>query len=301
MDISIIVPIYNEEENLVILNNQITTAMQELDKTYEIIYINDGSTDKTSEILDQIKNRYTEIINFDKNYGQSSALQAGIDNASGDIFVTMDSDLQNDPDDIKNLIKFINEDNDVVCGIRNKRKDDFLRTFLSKIANKIIKIMFDLEIKDSGCTLRAYKKNAAKKLKLRGEHHRYIPILLKISGVNMAQVPVCHKERLFGKSKYGFNRIFKVMIDLIFLWFLKNFRTKPIYFYEILAIIPMLLLFLTWLFLSLNPMKGELFLILDITILSILLTIAIGINLEMQTQQYYEQNKPYNITDISNN
>lgn len=229
MKISVVVPLMNEEENIKYLIEEVDKALKDFD--YELILVDDGSTDNTVEEIKKYMNDKTKLVVLNRNYGQTSAMAAGIEVAEGDIIVTIDGDLQNDPSDIPMMIEKLNEGYDVVAGIRAKRKDEPVRKFLSKIANKIIRKITGVYISDYGCTLKVFKKDVAKNLQLYGELHRFIPILAKMYGAKITEVPVKHHERKYGKSKYGFNRIFKVISDLMYLVFMQRFGQKPMHFF----------------------------------------------------------------------
>ena len=245
-DISIFIPVYNEEENLLLLQERIDKAFVGLDISYEIIYADDGSTDKSYSILENLAKSNTDIkvIKFRRNYGQTAAMSAGIHAARGRVLIPMDSDLQNDPNDIPRLLEKINEGYDVVSGWRKNRKDTFInRKLPSVIANKLISIISGVNLHDYGCTLKAYKAEVLKDVKLYGELHRFIPICASWVGARVTEMPVKHHERQFGKSKYGINRTFKVILDLILMKFLTDYITKPLYFFGAISFASMILSF----------------------------------------------------------
>jgi len=243
-DISIFIPVYNEEENIKLLQERIDKAMAGHKFTYEVIYADDGSTDRSYEILEEIakKNKDIKVIKFRRNHGQTAAMSAGIDAATGRVLIPMDSDLQNDPIDIPRLMEKINEGYDVVSGWRKDRKDTFInRKLPSMIANKLISWISGVNLHDYGCTLKAYKAEVLKDVKLYGELHRFIPICASWVGAKVTELPVSHHERQFGVSKYGINRTFKVILDLILMKFLTDFITKPIYFFGGISFLSMIL------------------------------------------------------------
>lgn len=216
-EISIVLPVYNEEENLPVLIPQIIEVMQNLGRRYEVILIDDGSTDKSFEIINDLSKKYMEIryIKFKNNAGQSAAFDAGFKAAMGDIIVTLDSDLQNDPKDIPKLISFIPQF-DVVCGWRAGRKDSVMKKISSKIANRVRNFSVKDNIHDTGCSLKVYKKEWVDKIKLYDGMHRFLPALLSMEGANIKEVKVNHKPRQYGCSKYGiFNRLFVGIYDLL--------------------------------------------------------------------------------------
>ena len=232
--ISIVIPIYNEEESLPELYAQLLQALSVLNVKFEMILVNDGSEDRTQEILDEISRKDSRVkaVHFRRNFGQTAAMMAGVDYAQGQIIIPMDGDLQNDPADIKKLLDKINEGYDVVSGWRKDRKDNPIkRNFLSRVANSLISFISGVHLHDYGCSLKAYKKEIIKGVKLYGEMHRFIPIYAKWQGARVAEVAVTHHPRKFGSSKYGMNRIIKVLLDLIVVEFLHKYSTKPIYIF----------------------------------------------------------------------
>ena len=231
MKLSVIVTVYNEEDNVIPLCQKEYEALEDID--YELILVDDGSTDKTVENIRQVANSRTKLLVFNKNYGQSTAMTAGIDAANGEYVVTMDGDLQNDPSDIPAMMAKLEESGlDVVAGVRANRQDGFvLRKFPSKIANWIIRITTGVRLSDYGCSLRIYKKDIAKNLGLYGELHRFIPVLAKLQGAKMTEVDVKHHSRIHGESKYGINRTFRVMADLILMIFFQKYFRRPMHLF----------------------------------------------------------------------
>ena len=231
--LSVILPVYNEEENITLQYNDILKSVIPLKKSYEIIFVDDGSTDTSFKILQNIskKNKNVKLIRFRRNFGQTAALAAGIDHSCGEIIIIMDSDLQNDSDDIAKLISKIEEGYDVVSGWRKDRKDRFFsRKLVSKIANCIIRKVTKVPINDIGSS-QAYRGEILRQVKLYGEMHRFIPVHASWLGARITEIPVKHHARKFGKSKYGLIRTFKVLLDLITIKFLGSYSTKPIYFF----------------------------------------------------------------------
>ncbi|GAX87634.1 dolichol-phosphate mannosyltransferase [Lebetimonas natsushimae] len=304
MKISVVVPLMNEEDNIKYLIEEVEKALKNFD--YELILVDDGSTDNTVEEIKKYMNDKTKLIILNRNYGQTSAMAAGIEVAQGDIIVTIDGDLQNDPSDIPMMIEKLNEGYDVVAGIRAKRQDEPVRKFLSKIANKIIRKITGVHITDYGCTLKVFKKDVAKNLQLYGELHRFIPILAKIYGAKITEVPVKHHERKFGKSKYGFNRIFKVISDLMYLVFMQRFGQKPMHFFGTVGFIMFSLGALIDLYLFILKLFGEsignrpLLTLGTLFIIGGIQLITTGFLAEIMIRTYYEsQNKkPYIIKEI---
>lgn len=303
---SVVVPVYNEEENVTLLVTEIEKAL--INFNYEIILVDDFSTDTTVKTVKNLKNKNVVLIELKKNYGQSSALMAGIDYAKGEYIITMDGDLQNDPSDIPMMIKTLEKgEYDVVTGIRQKRKDNIIRTFPSKIANFIIRKTTGLCVKDHGCALKVFTKETAKELDIYGEFHRFITLLAYTNGARVAQVNVKHHPRKFGKSKYGLERTFKVLNDLLLLLFQRKYLQKPIYLFGNLGLLifGIGMLINCYLFV-LKIMQYEIG-NRPLLILGVLLTMAgiqlftVGIILDLQMRTYYEsQNKrPFNIRKIS--
>ena len=231
MKLSVVVTVYNEEDNVIPLCEKEYEALEGID--YELILVDDGSIDNTVENVLKIANGRTKLLVFNKNYGQSTAMTAGIDAAIGDYIVTMDGDLQNDPSDIPNMMaKLESSGMDVVAGVRANRQDGFvLRKFPSKIANWIIRSLTDVRLTDYGCSLRIYRKDIAKNLGLYGELHRFIPVLAKLQGAKMTEVDVKHHSRIHGESKYGINRTFRVMADLILMIFFQKYFRRPMHLF----------------------------------------------------------------------
>lgn len=229
--LSIVVSVFNEEDNVIPLYEQIRKAMESY--TYEVIFVDDGSTDKTIQRINSLDDKNVHLIEFRRNFGQSSALLAGFDYASGDFIVTMDGDMQNDPSDIPMMLqKMKDTDCDLVTGIRINRKDDlFIRKIPSIIANRIISKASNIRIKDNGCALKIFRTDLAKSLGLYGELHRLISVLAALEGAKIEQVPVKHHPRIHGSSKYGLSRTIKVISDLTLLMFFKQYIQKPMHFF----------------------------------------------------------------------
>jgi len=234
MLISIVVPIFNEEDNINRFYEKITESLKGTDLSYEVIIVNDGSTDSSgSKLKDIVRNdsRF-KLIELRRNYGQTAAMMAGFDFASGPVIVSMDCDMQNDPEDIPKLVAKLNEGYDVCSGWRKFRKDHIItRKIPSWIANKLISSISGVKLHDYGCTLKAYKREVIEGIKLYGEMHRFIPIYAKWQGARITEIPVQHYPRIHGKSKYGMERIFKVILDLLLVMFFSTLSTKPIYIF----------------------------------------------------------------------
>ncbi|HDP80222.1 MAG TPA: glycosyltransferase [Spirochaetes bacterium] len=232
--LSVILPMYNEEDNVEPQYWAIIKAVDPLKISYEILFIDDGSTDRSFEILSALakKDKRLKVIRFRRNFGQTAAMSAGIDHARGEIMVFMDADMQNDPADIVYLLRKIDEGYDVVSGWRRHRKDNlFMRTIPSRIANRLISRVSGVRLHDLGCSLKAYRGEVLRQVKLYGEMHRFIPIHASWVGASITEIPVNHNPRRFGKSKYGIVRTFKVLMDLFTVKFMGSFSTKPIYIF----------------------------------------------------------------------
>ena len=239
VDISIVIPIYNERESIEKLYDNLNQALSEMDLKYEVLLIDDGSIDGTFNELLKVhsKNKLFKIIRFRKNFGQTSAISAGFNYAEGEIVVTLDADLQNDPRDIPLLLDKLNEGYDIVSGWRKNRKDKAVtRRFPSIVANKLISRLTGVRLHDYGCTLKAYRKEVVKNINLYGEMHRYIPAIASWMGVKVAEIPVTHHSRKYGKSKYGISRTIKVILDIITVKFLLSYSQSPIQVFGLLGL-----------------------------------------------------------------
>ena len=242
--ISIIIPVFNESESIGYLLDEVLNVMQNNKLNCELIVVNDGSNDNTSTVLDEltIKIKELSVISLRKNYGQTAAMAAGFDNSKGEIVITLDGDLQNDPNDIPKLISHINEGYDLICGWRYERKDKLInRRIPSKIANKLIANITGIKLHDYGCSLKAFKKEIVEDIKLYGELHRFLPVLANIEGAKIKEIKVNHRSRKYGSSKYGIDRTFRVLMDLLTVWFMTKFLTRPMYGFGFLGIISILL------------------------------------------------------------
>ncbi len=231
-ELSLFLPVLDEEENLRPMHAKIQSSLDSLGKSTEVIYVDDGSTDRSLEILKEIAaaDPRVRVISLRRNYGQTAAMSAGIDAAKGEILIPMDADLQNDPADIKRLLDKLDEGYDVVSGWRKNRQDKMVsRKIPSMIANKVISWIGDVPLHDYGCSLKAYRREVLKDVKLYGEMHRFIPIYASWAGARVTEIPVDHHARTAGKSKYGISRTIKVIFDLMTIKFMAEYHTKPIY------------------------------------------------------------------------
>lgn len=239
MDLSIVIPVYNEEHTIKLLSHQIKNVLDRIEESSEIIVVDDGSTDNTYNILKEIKDEIKElkIVRLRTNFGQTAALSAGFDNAQGEIIVTIDADMQNDPNDIPKLLEKIKEGYDVVSGWRKHRRDPWLtRKLPSYIANKIISWITGVHLHDYGCTLKAYRREIIKDIELYGQMHRFIPALAKWVGGRIGEVAVSHHPRKYGKSKYGIGRTIRVILDLITIKFLLSYSSSPIQIFGLIGL-----------------------------------------------------------------
>ncbi len=254
IEISVIAPLYNEEDSVQLLYQKIKDSLVKTELNHEIIFIDDGSSDNTLMVASGLaaQDEYLRIVEFRRNYGQTPAMAAGIDLARGDILVTMDGDLQNDPDDIPMMVDKLNEGYDLVVGWRYKRQDKLIsRKIPSKIANWLIGKVTGVPIKDNGCSLKVYRADVIKNSPFYNEMHRFIPALLSLSGVRIAEVKVRHHARQFGVSKYGLARVYKVLIDLLTIKTILSLGQHPIRWFFKIALLPLIMaLFLVILVLS---------------------------------------------------
>ena len=249
IDISVFLPVYNEQDNIEQLDFSLSDALAKLGRRYEIIYVDDGSTDQSLAKLRKIaaRDHRVRIVSLRRNYGQTAAMSAGIDHARGQILIPMDADLQNDPADISRLLEKLDEGYDVVSGWRKDRKDRWLtRRLPSQVANRLVASLSGVHLHDFGCSLKAYRRDALTGVKLYGEMHRFIPIYAGWAGARVTETPVSHHPRAAGQSKYGLSRTIKVLFDLITIKFLSSYLTKPLYLFGTAGAICLLISFLTF-------------------------------------------------------
>ncbi len=312
MKISVVIPVYNEEENIPQLYKELKEVLEKLGNDYEIIFVDDGSTDKTPQILKDLaqKDKRVKVVRFRRNYGQTAALYAGFQYAEGDVIITMDGDLQNDPRDIPKLLEKLKEGYDIVSGWRKNRKDNFWkRTLPSKIANWLISKVTGVHLHDYGCTLKAYRKEVAKSYRLYGDMHRFLPAVAKSFGVRVAEVVVNHRPRIHGKSKYGIGRTVRVMLDILLVKFLNDYMNKPMYAFGGIGLLMMAVGFFIMLYLSIEKLVfgasigNRPLLILGVLLfLSGLQLLSTGIIAEVVIRTYYESKRdvPYRVAELLN-
>lgn len=235
LDVSIIIPVFNEEANIQNCYDELSRSVGSIPLSCELLFIDDGSSDRSFSILKEIalRDKKVRVIRFRKNFGQSAAMSAGIDHAQGEWIVTIDADLQNDPADIPRLLDMARtEDIDIVSGWREKRKDSFVsRVLVSRVANFLIAKLTKVHLHDYGCTLKVYRRDVIKDVSLYGELHRFLPALCSWHGATVREVPVNHRPRVAGISKYGLKRIYKVLFDLLSVKFFLSFNSKPLHFF----------------------------------------------------------------------
>jgi glycosyltransferase involved in cell wall biosynthesis len=304
--LSLVVTVLNERENISKLIAAVNAAMIGID--YELLFVDDGSTDGTQQEIVVNLNEHIKLIELRKNYGQSTAMVAGIDHAEGEYIVTLDGDLQNDPADIPMMLeKLISEDWDVVAGNRANRQDGmFMRKIPSKIANALIRYLTDVHIKDYGCTLKVFRREIASNLGLYGELHRFIPVLAKLEGARITQVDVKHAPRVHGQSKYGLNRSFKVISDLILVLFFQKYIQKPMHLFGTTGFVILFLGLAIDAYLFVQKIMGHDIWGRPLVILGMLLTLAgiqlitVGIIAEVNVRTYFESQgkKTYRVRKI---
>jgi glycosyltransferase involved in cell wall biosynthesis len=306
--LSIVIAVYNESENIEQLSAQISAALEGSGIDYEVIYVNDGSDDCTSEVIKESAGNRTVLVDLKRNYGQTAALKAGIDISSGNYIATMDGDLQNDPGDLPHMLETLKSTGcDIVTGIREKRSDDlFLRKIPSVIANYVVRKVSKTDIVDNGCGIKIFKAQLLKDLPLYGERHRFIVSLAAMEGAIVKQVTVKHFPRIHGKSKYGLGRTIKVISDLILMDFFRKYEQKPMYLFGPAGILTALsggviLLFLLYRKISGDDIWGRPILILGVLLLFTgFQIISTGLILDMIIRKKYEAKliSPYKIKNI---
>jgi glycosyltransferase involved in cell wall biosynthesis len=306
MKLSLVISVYNEEDNIEPLIRQIDDALKNYN--YEIVFVDDGSTDRSVDKINECGDSRVKVIVLNKNYGQTTALAAGIDHSDGDVIITLDGDLQNDPHDIPAMLKIMEEgDWDVVAGRRAVRKDSFfLKKLPSRIANYMIRKISGVYINDYGCTLKVFKASVAKNLGLYGELHRFIPILAQLQGASITEMNVTHHPRISGITKYGFGRTFRVVSDLLLMVFFQKYLQRPMHLFGTLGILTFGLGMILDIYLLVVKIMGQDIWGRPLLILAITLTlggiqlITSGLIAEIIMRTYYESQdkKTYRIKDI---
>ncbi len=310
MLISVVIPLLNEDENIPLLYEELKNVLSGLKDDHEILFIDDGSRDSSLELLQKIQKNDPRvvIVSFRKNFGQTAAMAAGFDYAKGDVIITMDADLQNDPHDIPRMLQEIEAGNDVVTGWRFDRKDAFIsRKLPSMIANRIISKTTGVNLHDYGCTLKAFRKEIIKNVKLYGEMHRFIPAIASGMGIDFTEIKVNHRPRRFGTSKYGISRTIRVILDLLTVKFLLSYATKPIQVFGLLGVISSGLGFFIAFIMTIQrqffgvPLSDRPLLFLAVLLIFIgIQLISLGLVAELQARTYHEsQNKPvYHVKNV---
>ncbi len=296
-ELSLFLPVLDEEENLRPMHAKIQAALDTLGKSAEVIFVDDGSTDKSLEILKEIagEDDRVRVISLRRNYGQTAAMSAGIDAAKGEILIPMDADLQNDPADIKRLLDKLDEGYDVVSGWRKNRQDKLIsRKIPSQIANRIISWIGGVPLHDYGCSLKAYRRDVIQDVKLYGEMHRFIPIYASWAGARVTEIPVDHHARTMGKSKYGISRTVKVVFDLMTIKFMASYGTKPIYVFGTFGVIAFLLSMIAGVWAVVLKLYGTSFILTPLPVIAIVMLaismqfFLMGLLAELLVRTYHE-------------
>lgn len=302
MLVSVVIPLFNEEENIGLLYEELKGVLVTLQDDHEILFIDDGSKDSSLKILQDIQSGDDKVVvvSFRRNFGQTAAMAAGFDYARGDVIITMDADLQNDPHDIPKLLDQIRTGNDVVTGWRFDRKDTFInRRLPSIIANKLISFTTGVNLHDYGCTLKAFRHDVIKNVRLYGEMHRFIPAIASGMGISFTEVKVNHRPRRFGSSKYGISRTIRVILDLLTVKFLLSYSTRPIQVFGLMGVVSGGIGFLLALLMTIQrqffgiPLADRPLLLLAIMLIFIgFQFVSLGLIAELQARTYHEsQNK----------
>ncbi len=313
MRLSLVTPIYNEEESLPLLYDAVQQALADFHKSWEMVLVDDGSKDGSMEVLKDLAEKdplHVRVVALRRNFGQTAAMAAGIDHSSGEIIVMMDADLQNDPADIPMMLEKIDEGYDLVSGWRKSRQDAFItRTLPSHIANKIISAVTGVHLHDYGCSLKAYRREVITGFRLYGEMHRFIPVYASSVGAKIIEVPVHHHARQYGKAKYGLERTFKVVLDLFTVKFLTSYSNKPIYLFGGAGAVLVLLSAVALIFLAVrrlgygvSVLESPIFWMAILMAIMGFQSILMGLIAELQTRTYHEsQNKPtYTVREVIN-
>lgn len=306
--LSVVIPVYNEQKNVVVLVKEIESVLNNLTQDYEILFVDDGSKDNTFGVLASLysQNKKIKVMRFRTNFGQTAALDAGLKAATGDYIVTMDGDLQNDPRDIPRLLNKLNEGYDVVSGWRHNRKDTFFKLFFSRVSYLLRDMLTKDKVHDSGCSLKVYRRKAIEGLHLFGEMHRYITSLVVLRGFKVGELKVNHRPRIAGKTKYNYKRLLKGVLDLLFVKFWMDFSTRPLHFFGFLGFLQYLfavIVFIEQIIKALLIGKlivGPLLLLGVLLVITGSLFILCGLLGEIQIRTYYAiaNRNPYDIEKI---
>jgi glycosyltransferase involved in cell wall biosynthesis len=303
MDLSIVVPVYNEQESLRLLYQAVCEAVTPLGLEWEIVLVDDGSRDNSSQSLEElalVDPLHVRVIELRRNFGQTAAIAAGIDHSDGEIVILMDADLQNDPADIPAMLAKLAEGYDVVSGWRKERQDDLSRRLPSRIANRLISWATGVPLHDYGCTLKAYRREVIKGFRLYGEMHRFIPAFANSYGARIVEMPVHHHARQYGKTKYGLERTLKVVLDLVTVKFLNSYSNKPIYLFGgagigliLVSFTILLYLFVRRVFFAISVLSSPIFQMSTMIFIMGFQSILMGLIAELLVRTYHEsQGKP---------
>ena len=310
--LSVVIPVYNEAGSLLGLFEEVTDALLALPTPYEILFVDDGSTDASPRILEQLaaKDAAVKVLTFRRNFGQTAAMMAGLDHAQGEVIVVLDGDGQNDPADIPRLLDRLAEGYDVVSGWRRERKDAYWRRVLpSRIANALISRITGVRLHDYGCSLKAYRCDVIRAVRLYGEMHRFAPIYASWQGARVTELPVNHRPREHGESKYGLERVGKVLLDLLVVWFLGRYETRPMYIFGGFGFVCWGIslasgAYAVWrkLFDATSFIQTPLPLLSVMAFITGVLSILMGLLAELLVRTYYEsqQRRPYSIRSSQN-
>jgi glycosyltransferase involved in cell wall biosynthesis len=310
MDISVVIPVYNEVEALPELHQTLTDALDRISRSAEIVFVDDGSSDGSAAVLDGLAHAdaRTQVLHLRRNYGQTAALMAAFQHSTGDVIIPMDGDGQNDPGDIPRLLDKLSEGFDVVSGWRTRRDDRFSRRLPSVVANRLTSALLGVPLHDYGCTMKAYRREVIEDIRLYGEMHRFIPIYAAWEGASVTELPVSHHARRHGKSKYGFGRISRVFLDLVIMYFIDRAFDRPMQFFGKLGLVFWVLAGLTFVWAVVLKFGYEVSLIqtplplLAATIgLSGVLFILLGLIAEVQARIYFEARgkPPYKVKSVT--
>ncbi len=306
VDISIVLPIYNERRNIPILYKEIKAVLENLKKKHEIIFVNDGSRDGSGRVINNIREQDKSVraIHFRRNFGQTAALDAGFKNSNGKVVIALDSDLQDDPKNIPRLLAKLEEGYDVVCSWRYNRRDKLLKKFISRGADFLRKVIFKDRIHDSGCTFKAYRRECLNDLNLYGEMHRFIPAILSTKGYRITEIKVNHRKRIYEKTKYNMKRTIKGLLDMVLIKFWMDFSTRPLHLFGGLGVLSGMAGFLVGLYLTyVKIFQGQsignrpLLILAVLMILIGLILLVFGILADILIKIYYKDEKSYSIKE----